>query len=62
MSWCCSPGCRMRTRLPRRSYEYTYQIRASLPGRFLVVPTTGYGMYFPQVWGRSDEGVFTVTE
>jgi uncharacterized protein YfaS (alpha-2-macroglobulin family) len=50
------------TYLPRGTYEYTYQIRASLPGRFLVMPTTAYEMYFPEVWGRSDGGVFTVTE
>ena len=48
--------------LPRGTYEYTYQIRASLPGRFLVMPTTAYEMYFPEVWGRSDGGVFTITE
>jgi uncharacterized protein YfaS (alpha-2-macroglobulin family) len=50
------------TYLPRGTYEYTYEIRASLPGRFLVMPTTAYEMYFPEVWGRSDGGVFTVSE
>ena len=50
------------THLPRGTYEYTYQIRASVAGRFLVMPTTAYEMYFPEVWGRSDGGVFTVTE
>jgi uncharacterized protein YfaS (alpha-2-macroglobulin family) len=50
------------THLPRGTYEYTYQIRASLPGRFLVMPTTAYEMYFPEVWGRSDGGVFSITE
>jgi len=50
------------TYLPRGTYEYTYQIRASLPGRFLVMPTTAYEMYFPEVWGRSDGGTFTITE
>jgi uncharacterized protein YfaS (alpha-2-macroglobulin family) len=48
--------------LPQGTYEYTYQIRASLPGKFLVMPTTAYEMYFPEVWGRSDGGVFRVTE
>jgi hypothetical protein len=50
------------TYLPRGTYEYTYEIRASMPGRFLVMPTTAYEMYFPEVWGRSDGGVFTISE
>ncbi|HEY66563.1 MAG TPA: hypothetical protein G4O02_18595, partial [Caldilineae bacterium] len=50
------------TRLPRGTYQYTYQMRASLPGRYLVLPTTAYEMYFPEVWGRSAGGVFTITQ
>ncbi len=49
------------TRLPRGTYQYTYLIRASLPGRYLTPPATAYEMYFPEVWGRSDGGVFTIT-
>jgi len=40
--------------LPRGTYEYTYLIRASVPGEFLTMPTLAYEMYFPEVWGRGD--------
>ncbi len=50
------------TYLPRGTYEYTYLIRASLPGEYRVIPTTAYQMYFPETFGRSDGGVFTITE
>ncbi len=50
------------TDLAPGSYEFTYQLRASLPGRFLTLPPTAYQMYFPEVWGRGAGGVFTVTE
>jgi hypothetical protein len=46
--------------LPRGTYEYTYLMRASLPGEFQVIPTTAYQMYFPEVFGRSDGAKFTV--
>jgi hypothetical protein len=46
--------------LPRGTYEYTYLMRAGVPGQFLVMPTTAYEMYFPEVFGRSDGGRFTV--
>nr|MBC7244834.1 Ig-like domain-containing protein [Chloroflexota bacterium] len=48
------------TYLNKGTYEYTYLIRASVPGRFLTMPTYAYEMYFPEVFGRSDGGVFTV--
>jgi uncharacterized protein YfaS (alpha-2-macroglobulin family) len=48
--------------LPRGTYEYTYLIRASVPGEFLTMPTVAYEMYFPEVWGRSDGGKLTVNE
>ncbi len=44
------------------TYEFTYQARASLPGKFLTLPPTGYQMYFPEVWGRGAGSVFTITE
>ena len=44
------------------SYQFTYQIRASLPGKFLVLPPTGYEMYFTEVWGRGSGSAFTITE
>jgi uncharacterized protein YfaS (alpha-2-macroglobulin family) len=46
--------------LPRGTYEYTYLMRAGVPGQFLVMPTTAYEMYFPEIFGRSDGGRFTV--
>ncbi len=46
--------------LPRGTYEYTYLMRAGVPGEFLVLPTTGYQMYFPEVFGRSDGAKFIV--
>jgi uncharacterized protein YfaS (alpha-2-macroglobulin family) len=49
------------TYLPQGTYEYTYLMRASVPGEFLVMPANAYEMYFPEVFGRSDGGKFTVT-
>jgi uncharacterized protein YfaS (alpha-2-macroglobulin family) len=46
--------------LPRGTYEYTYLMRAGVPGQFLVMPSNAYEMYFPDVFGRSDGGKFTV--
>jgi uncharacterized protein YfaS (alpha-2-macroglobulin family) len=50
------------TYLPRGTYEYTYLIRASLPGEYGVIPTNAYQMYFPEVFGRGDGGMFTINE
>lgn len=43
------------------SYEFRYQMRASLPGQFRLLPPTAYQMYQPEVWGRGAGGVFTIT-
>ena len=48
------------TYLPAGSYEYTFLVRASLPGEFRVLPVHGEMMYFPEVWGRSGGALFTV--
>ena len=48
------------TYLSKGTYEYTYLIRASLAGRFLTMPAQAYEMYFPEVFGRSDGGLFTI--
>jgi hypothetical protein len=50
------------TYLPKGTYEYTYQIRASLSGEFNVIPTHAEEMYFPEVFGRGDGGLFKVGE
>jgi len=48
------------TYLGKGTYEYTYLIRASLAGRFLTMPAQAYEMYFPEIFGRSDGGLFTI--
>ena len=48
------------TDLPAGTYEYTYLMRASLPGRFQVLPAVAYQMYFPEVWGRSAGAEFVI--
>ena len=50
------------TYLRRGTYRYTYLIRASLPGRYHIRPTHAEEMYFPEVFGRGDGGVFTIVE
>jgi hypothetical protein len=42
------------------TYQYTYLIRAGVPGEFTVIPATAQAMYFPEVFGRSAGGVITV--
>ncbi len=48
--------------LPRGTYEYSYMMRASVPGQFNVMPATAHPMYFPEIFGRSDGGRFTITQ
>jgi uncharacterized protein YfaS (alpha-2-macroglobulin family) len=48
--------------LPRGTYEYTYLIRASVPGGFQTMPTVAYEMYFPEVWGRGDGARFVIAD
>jgi len=50
------------TTLPAGTYEYTYLLRASLPGRFQVLPAVASEMYFPEVWGRSAGAEFVITQ
>ncbi len=42
------------------TYEFHYQVRASLPGRYLVAPTVASEMYFPEVFGRTGGSAFEV--
>ena len=46
--------------VPAGTYEYTYLLRASVPGQFLVMPTTAYEMYFPETFGRSAGDSFSI--
>ncbi len=46
--------------LPRGTYVYTYQVRASIVGEFQTMPSHAYAFYFPEVFGRTDGVLFTV--
>ncbi len=48
--------------LPRGVHEYVYYARATTPGDFFVAPAHAEETYFPDVFGRSDSGRFTVDE
>jgi alpha-2-macroglobulin len=48
------------TYLSRGTYQYTYLMRASLAGKFMVIPATASEMYFPEVFGRSEGMTFTI--
>ncbi len=42
------------------SHEFHYQIRATVPGKYLVPPATASEMYFPDVFGRTGGTSFEV--
>jgi alpha-2-macroglobulin len=46
--------------LPPGTYVYTYQVRASTPGAFNVMPPTAQEFYFPEVYGRGDGSQFVI--
>jgi len=48
-------------RLPAGTYVYTYLARASSVGIFRTIPTTVQEFYFPEVYGRGEGALFTVT-
>ncbi|GAB4120305.1 MAG: hypothetical protein OHK0050_28650 [Roseiflexaceae bacterium] len=50
------------TEIADGTYTYTYLARATTPGIYQTLPTVGYQMYAPEVFGRSAGSVFTVTE
>lgn len=50
------------TYLPQGVHEYTYLVRATLPGDYRVIPTHAEEMYFPELFGRGAGGVFSVRE
>ena len=47
-------------RLPKGVHQYVYYARATTPGDFFVAPTHAEETFFPEVFGRSDSGRFTV--
>jgi len=48
-------------RISKGVYEYIYYARATTPGDFFVAPAHAEETYFPETFGRSDSGRFTVT-
>ena len=50
----------LAARLPQGVHEYVYYARATTPGDFFVAPAHAEETYFPEVFGRSDSGRFSV--
>jgi uncharacterized protein YfaS (alpha-2-macroglobulin family) len=48
--------------LYRGTYEYSYTMRATLSGEYKVIPTVANEFYFPEVFGRSDGRLLTITK
>ena len=48
--------------LPAGTYQYTYYLQPNIPGAFQVMPATAREEYFPEVFGRSEGAIFTITE
>jgi len=46
--------------LPKGTYEYSYTMRATLPGDYHVIPTLATEFYFPEVFGRSDGRLLSI--
>jgi hypothetical protein len=46
--------------LPKGTYEYSYTMRATLPGDYHVIPTVAHEFYFPEVFGRSDGRLLSI--
>ncbi|MBI5564762.1 MAG: alpha-2-macroglobulin, partial [Chloroflexi bacterium] len=46
--------------LGRGTYEYSYTMRATLPGDYKVIPTVASEFYFPEVFGRSDGRLLSI--
>ena len=49
------------SRLGKGTYEYSYTFRVTSAGQFNVIPTFVNEQYFPEVFGRSDGMLLTVT-
>ncbi|MCC6892805.1 MAG: Ig-like domain-containing protein [Anaerolineae bacterium] len=46
--------------LPKGTYIYTYQARATTAGTFQTLPAQGYAFYQPEIFGRTDGTLFVV--
>ncbi len=44
------------------TYQYTFHLRATVPGEYSVLPAHAEMMYFTDVWGRSAGAAFRVVE
>jgi uncharacterized protein YfaS (alpha-2-macroglobulin family) len=49
------------TYLARGTYQFNYVIYPGLAGEYNVIPTTGSEFYFPEVYGRTEGMLFTIT-
>ncbi len=47
--------------LPAGSYQYTYYLQPVIPGEYQVMPAVGYQEFFPDIFGRSNGMLFTIT-
>lgn len=50
------------THLYGDTYEFTYIMRAQIPGKYNVIPATGMLMYYPDVRGSSQEIKLEITD
>lgn len=48
--------------LPAGTYQYSYYLQPNIPGTYQVMPATAREDYFPEVFGRSEGAIFTITE
>jgi uncharacterized protein YfaS (alpha-2-macroglobulin family) len=46
----------------KQSYEFTYVMRAQIPGSYTVMPSVGSLMYYPEVRGNSASLAMNITE
>ena len=47
-------------RLEPGTYTYTYLLRAGVAGQYHVIPAEAREIFFPEVFGRSAGGLFTI--
>ncbi len=48
--------------LPAGTYQYTYHLQPIIPGEYQVMPTIAKAQFRPEVFGRADGSLFTITE
>ncbi|MBP9501097.1 MAG: Ig-like domain-containing protein [Candidatus Promineofilum sp.] len=48
--------------LPAGTYQYSYYLQSNIPGTYQVMPATAREQYFPEVFGRSEGMIFTITK